>query len=183
MYDYTSHIEEDRDGSNAVAALRALAVQQHEAEMAVAMAELALQEAKENLRVISEQKLPEMMEELGIPYFETKDGLKIEVRETVHVYMGRSSEEKSAALDWLEDNGHGHIIKRTVEVPFAKGQDEDARRLAEDLISEGRRATFARKVEPMTLKAFVTERLESGEDIPLELFKVHRPKSSKVSLG
>lgn len=183
MYDYSSHIEEDRDSSNSLAALRSLAEQQREAELAVAVAEAVLAEAKENLRVISEQKLPELMEELGIPYFKTSDGLEIQIKETVHVSMGKTPQEKEAALDWLEENGHGHLIKRTVEVPFGKGQDAKAEELASELQREGLRASFARKVEPMTLKAFVTERLEAGEEVPLDKFKVHRPKTSRVTLG
>lgn len=181
-HDY-SEFKDEMTGDNALAALRAMAEEQHEAELAVGIAEAQLVEAKDRLRVISEQKLPELMEELGVPYFETSDGLKIEIKESTHVSMGKTPEEKNEALDWLEKNGHGHLIKRTVEVPFGKGMEKDASELVQELNRVGRRASYARKVEPMTLKAFVVERLKAGEEVPLELFHVHQPKSSKVTLA
>lgn len=170
-------------GENALASLRDLALQQHNAELEVAMAEAALTQARERLRLISEVKLPEMMDELGVPEFKTKDGLKISIKENIYTSMGRSDEEKAAALDWLESNGHGHLIKRTVEVPFSKGQDKDAIELEQSLRDQGRRAAFRRKVEPMTLKSFVVEKLEAGTEIPLDVFKVTRMRTSRVDLG
>ena len=180
-YDYSEY-EDAPSGDNAMAALRDLAMQQKEAEAEVARCEDALKDAKETLRAISEQKLPELMDELGIPTFATKDGLKISIRETVHASMGRSDAEKERGLDWLETHGHGAIIKRTVEVPFGRGQDQEANSLRDDLRSKGLRATFERRVESATLRAFVTEMLESGADIPLETFKVHRSRQSKVEV-
>lgn len=182
--DNYNYDEEDKieSGDNSLGAIRALAQEQKEAEAEVARCETALQKAKDNLRTISEQKLPELMDELGIPEFKTADGLKVTIKETIRASMGRSEDEKERALNWLDEHGHGALIKRTIEVPFARGKDEEARKLRDNLRGEGLRATFQRKVESSTLRSFVSEQLESGEDIPLDIFKVVRDRKSKVDI-
>ncbi len=96
--------------------------------------------------------------------------------------MGRSDEEKDQALNWLEANGHGALIKRTVEVPFGRGSDQKAIELKDSLREQGMKAVFERKVESATLRAFVSEKLEGGEEIPLDLFKVVRDRRAKVEV-
>lgn len=180
-YDYGADAQE-QTGDNAMAELRHLALQQKEAEAEVARLEEALVVAKESLRYISEVRLPELMDELGIPTFSTADGLKITIKETLRASMGRSDDEKDEALDWLEKNGHGALIKRTVEVPFPRGGDEEAIALREQLKQSGKRAVFARRVESATLRAFLKECLEGGVDIPLDLFRVVRDRRAKVDI-
>lgn len=182
-YDYSDHQDAASYGDNSLGALRSLAAQQVDLEYEIGRLEAQLVERREQLRMISEVRLPELMDELGVENFETSDGAKIEIKEIVHASMGRSLEEKTAALDWLESNGHGALIKRTVEVPFGRGQDGNALGLAAELQHKGINASFQRKVEPMTLKAFVVEELESGRNIPLDLFKVHRLRTSRVKFG
>jgi hypothetical protein len=174
--------EESGIGSNSLASLRELAIRQKELELEVERNREELRASEERLRVISEQTLPEMMDELGVPEFKTSDGLTIKIKETIRASMGKTEKEKNDALRWLEQNGHGAMIKRTVEVPFNKGQEDQARELEAKLQGEGLRSSFSKKVEPSTLRAFVIECLENGQDIPLDLFKVFRQRSSKVEL-
>lgn len=183
-YDYSEYDETaaPEAGDNSIGALRTLARAQKQAEARVAQLEEELSNAKEDLKQISEVKLPELMDELGIPTFQTKDGLKITIKETIRVSMGRSDEEKAAALDWLDAHGHGALIKRTVEVPFSRGKDSEAQNLATTLRSDGFRAVFERRVENPTLRSFVTEKLENGEEVPLDLFKVLRDRRAKVEI-
>lgn len=184
-FDYSEYDETVADpgaGDNSLSALRFWARAQKDAELEVARLTTELSVANERLREISEEKLPELMDELGIPSFSTTDGMKITVREVIRASLGRTDEEKARAIKWLEDNGHGAIVKRTVEIPFMRDQETQAMELRKDLKEKGYPVSFDRRVENSTLRAFVTECLEAGEDIPLDIIKVHRDRRTKVEL-
>ena len=185
MYDYGDDAVAAPSGDNSLGMLRSLAGEQRALEQDVARLERELVEAKERLRQVSEVRLPEAMEELGVPEFSTIDGLRIKIKEVVRASMGSGELEKSRALDWLEQNGHGKLIKRVLEVPFGSGQDQydRARGLQADLLDKGLHASFERKVESSTLRAFVTEMLAQGRDIPLDVFKVLRQRRAQIEIG
>lgn len=172
-------------GDNSLGILRSLATEQRDTEREIASLERDLVRAKDRLRDIAEVRLPEMMDALGVPEFSTSDGLKIKIKEVVRASMGSTEAEKGAALDWLEKNGHGRLIKRVLEVPFGAGaeQQDRARALQANLVERGLHATFERKVESSTLRAFIIEMLNDGRDIPLETFKVLRQRRAQVELG
>ena len=172
--------ESPRVGDNSLTVLISLAHAQKEKEEELAAAEKEVKRIKQELTHISEVQLPELMDELRMPEFKTEDGLKVSVSEIIRASMGRSEEEKNKALDWLEAHGHEKLIKRTVEVPFSRKQQDQALKLRDALINEGHYAVFSRKVEPSTLRSFVIEELRSGNNIPLELFKVQRSRRAKV---
>jgi hypothetical protein len=60
-----------------------------------------------------------------------------------------------------------------VSVRFGRGEDELCARLLNLLGEKGYPADQAEKIEPMTLKAFVREQLERGNEFPTELFGVY----------
>lgn len=184
-HDYGDDLEAPYSGDNSLGLLRSLAAEQRAEELEVGRLERELVEAKERLRIISEVRLPEAMDEVGVPEFSTVDGLKIKIKEVVRTSMGGNEVEKAQALDWLEKNGHGRLIKRVLEVPFGAGeaQQKRARSLQADLVDQGLSASFERKVEPSTLRAFVVEMLAEGRDIPLETFKVLRQRRAQIELG
>ncbi len=184
-HDYGEDVEVPHSGDNSLGLLRSLAAEQRAAEMEVARLERELVEAKEHLRDVSEVRLPEAMDEVGVPEFSTVDGLKIKIQEVVRTSMGSNEVEKARALDWLEENGHGKLIKRVLEVPFGAGksQYDRARSIQADLVDQGLHASFERKVEPSTLKAFIVEMLGEGREVPLETFKVLRQRRAKIELG
>ena len=47
---------------------------------------------------------------------------------------------------------------------------------------QNRAANLERKVEPMTLQAFIKEHLAAGKDIPLDIFGVYRQRIAKVEV-
>ena len=77
---------------------------------------------------------------------------------------------REAAFNWLRDNGLGDIIKNDITVSFGKNEDNkaaDYANLAQE--RQGYQPTQKLKVEPMTLKALVRERIENNKDMPMEL--------------
>ena len=167
--------------------LRALIAQMQLAEGKVASCEEELKAANERLRVLAQEDIPAFMKELEI------SSLVLETGETVtvgtEVYCGISKANKGACFDCLENAGHGDLIKAGLELIFGKDQLEEAVKLRDELIARGLEPSFDMSVHASTLKAFVKERLEAGEEFPMELFgamsvsntKIKPPKKSKAS--
>jgi hypothetical protein len=130
-----------------------------EAEAATESAEAALKEAKEKERILREETLPGMMQELGVQEMVLSDGNKIKVAQ--EVYASVPVHRKEEAWAWLEKNGYGGLIKTEVAIPFGKGDLEKAQELLDNLASEFgiTNGVLSRDVHAMTLKAFLKERL------------------------
>ena len=77
------------------------------------------------------------------------------------------------ALDWLRNNNHGDLIKNTVSIDYARGEDNAAEKMKQDLRTQGQSFTDKTGVHPQTLKAFVREQTESGKNLPLDLLGAH----------
>ena len=70
-----------------------------------AMLEKALKKVKENARKISEEIIPEKMNEMNLTSLSLKDGSKLEV--VPAIYASIPAKYKEEAFDWLRDHGHG----------------------------------------------------------------------------
>ena len=66
----------------------------------------------------------------------------------------------------------GDIIKNEISVSFGRNEDNKAADYAALAEERGFQPTQKLKVEPMTLKALVRERLEAGKEMPTEIFNV-----------
>ena len=81
--------------------------------------------------------------------------------------------KREEAFKWLRDNGLGDLIKNEVTVSFGRNEDNKAATYAVLAQGQGYQPVQKLKVEPMTLKALVRERIESGREIPSDLFNVY----------
>lgn len=161
--------------------LSAMAEEQLKAEKAVADAEEVLKKKTEILRDIAERQIPDMMNEVGMQEFKTKSGLVIKVKETLHASV--SGDKGQQGISWLDENGHGDLIKRCFVVEFKKDEEKWANKFASDLRKRKRAINVVEKkdVHNRTLVSFLTERLEEGENIPLEMFSAFFKRTAKVS--
>merc|ERR1712199_108000 len=91
-----------------------------------------------------------------------------------------SEANKEQAFNWLRDNGLGDIIKNEISVSFGRNEDNKAADYAELARGQGFQPTQKMKVEPMTLKALVRERIEAGKELPTELFGVYTENKTTV---
>jgi len=80
-----------------------------------------------------------------------------------------------------EMNGLGDLIKNEITVSFGRNEDNKAQQYAVLAQGQGFDPVQKLKVEPMTLKALVRERLESGQEIPSDLFNVFSGNRTKVT--
>lgn len=173
--DYLKYVQPTASGD--LAQLQELAEQQSRAEAKVAQIEAQLASAREELKDISERQMPELMDQIGLETFKTRSGLIINVKETIRASIPKANAARAFA--WLKANGHEAMIKRVVAVQFGKGEDERAEALRAALADDYEVDDKA-SVHPSTLAAFVREKLENGDEIPLELFGVHRQRISKI---
>jgi len=133
-------------------------------------AEKDLKQKKKNLEHISGEVIPTMMCEMGLSHLKLMDGSSVDVKP--HYSANITIANKEAAFNWLRQNGLGDIIKNEISVSFGRNEDNKAAGYADFARGQGFQPTQKLKVEPMTLKALVRERIEAGKELPTELFNV-----------
>jgi hypothetical protein len=130
-----------------------------------------VKDKKKDLDVISGEVIPTMMSEMGLSQLRLMDGSMIDVKPFYNATITQANKE--AAFNWLRQNGLGDIIKNEVVVSFGRGEDNKAAEYAELAKGQGLQPAQKLKVEPMTLKALVRERIEAGKEMPTEIFSVY----------
>ena len=129
-----------------------------------------LKKKKKDLDVISGEVIPTMMSEMGLSQLKLMDGSQIDVKPFYNATITVANRE--SAFNWLRQNGLGDIIKNEMVVSFGRGEDNKAAEYAELAKSQGLQPAQKLKVEPMTLKALVRQRIEAGEEMPTEIFSI-----------
>ena len=95
---------------------------------------------------------------------------------------GREDDVKrEAALQWLRTNGLGDIIKNNVFVTFGKGEDDKAKQLLDLAAENGYEPQQKSDVAWMTLTALFRERIESGLDMPSDVFSTWIKDKTKIT--
>ena len=133
--------------------------------------ESVVKERKAALNEMLEFRIPEALREINMVKFEMADGSLIEVKQFYAASI--PADRKGEAYEWLRQHGYDDIIKNTVSVQFGRGEDKQAEGLLDLVRKEGLIPDQAEKVEPMTLKAWVREMVEQGNEFPTELFGAH----------
>ena len=110
------------------------------------------------------------MAEMGLSHLKLMDGSSVDVKPNYSASITIAN--RDAAFQWLRDNNLGDIIKNEISVSFGRNEDLKAADYASLASERGYQPTQKLKVEPMTLKALVRERIEAGKELPTELFNV-----------
>lgn len=161
-----------------ITGIAALARRAKSLEKQISDEEDTLKGLKDQYRKLTEQTIPDALAELGMTSFRMEDGSSIDIKP---FYSASITEARRAeAFQWLRDNGFDDIIKNTVSVRFGRGEDELCNRLLGLLGQQGFPAEQAEKVEPSTLKAWVRERVERGDQFPMELFGAFIGKKASI---
>ena len=137
-----------------------------------------LKEKKKELERLSGEVIPTMLSEMGLSELRLQDGSSIKVSTSYRAHI--SVANKEAAFNWLRKNGLGDIIKNEISVSFGLNEDNKAADYAELAKGQGFQPTQKLKVEPMTLKALVRERIEAGKEMPTEIFGVFTENKTTI---
>jgi len=129
-----------------------------------------MKNTKKELDHISGEVIPTMMSEMGLSHLKLMDGSSVDVKPNYSATITVANREK--AFNWLRNNGLGDIIKNEILVSFGRNEDNKAADYAALAQERGYQPTQKLKVEPMTLKALVRERLEAGKEMPTEIFNI-----------
>ena len=127
-----------------------------------------LKDEKQALLKLTDEDLPSTMADLGLSKFSLDDGSTVEVKPTYGASI--LVKDRPAAYEWLRENGFDDIIKNVISCQFGRGEDDQASAFHAFASQQGYPADQNESIHSSTLKAFVKERIETGEDFPHTLF-------------
>jgi len=140
--------------------------------------EQALVEKKQEMAKVSEMDIPDLMDELGIDEFKLNNGVRVTVNP---FYTGKITSQE--AMEWLDENDYGDIIKGSVTIPYPKGFDQTKLQAVVAAAKQlGLNPDNREEVHHSTLKAWIKEMIEKGEQFPRELFNVYVGRRTKLSI-
>lgn len=141
---------------------------------------------QKELTEIVAKTLPSLLDSAGLIDFTLEDGSVIEIKDVVSGSLPSADKkpaEREAAIEWIKENGGDGIIKTYYNTEFGVGQERLAK-LFESIITKAK--FIAKKtvgVHPQTLCAFVREKLENGEEVPVDKLGVYTGRHAKIKLS
>lgn len=155
-----------------------------DAEVEVLNKQLAARQ--EVLHKLEFDEIPERMNELGMREFVLTDGSKIKLKPIYSCYMNDESPEaaqlKQRALAWLRANNLATIIKNMIKVALTSGDDKKAKQIRTFLDKHAVPYTADETVHNATLRALMKERIESGKEFPLDIFRGFHGKKAVIEI-
>ena len=188
-------LEDVAPASNELGAIADMAQRMFDLENEINQTEDLLKQKKQNLKMLAEQDLPDLMQELNIKNFTLSNGAKVEVKDVIQASVPsqgaidriKDEDEKEAmrilqqqCFDWLRDNGLGDLIKSNVEVQFGRNEDDKCNAFTEELREKKLYYKRAVGVHPASLNATLRERLSEGKDVPVEMFRVYMGRRANI---
>ena len=159
-------VEKLDQGDLTTVAGMARAIRDKEAE--VNELDQTLKNEKRALMKLTDEDLPTMLAEIGLTSMKLDDGSEVSIKPQYGANI--LVDNRPAAYEWLRENGYDDIIKNTVACTFGRGEDDKASAFKAFAEKEGFFAEQNTGIHHTTLRAFVKERVENGDDFPMELF-------------
>jgi len=151
-----------------------------ETQKKIATAEDELKKLKEVETNLSEQTIPNLMQQAGVELIKLEGGISVEVKPFYSARIPASRSEE--AFDWLRENGHGDLIKNQVAMEFGMKQDNEAKSIVEELKNKGLPVQQKQFVHPSSLRGFVREQIQDlGKDVPADLFGTYISNNTKIT--
>ena len=147
----------------------------------IAELEEQLKKKKEEADDIGSRVIPELLAEQGLSELKLQDGSKVSVRKEFRCTLPKDLDKRDAAYKWLRDQGLGDIIKNNVSVTFGKGEDDKAKQLLDLAVENGFQPSQKSDVAWNTLTALFQERVESGLDMPSDVFSTWIKDRTKIT--
>jgi len=188
-------LEDVAPASNELGAIADMAQRMFDLENEINKLDETLKQKKQDLKMLAEQDLPDLMQELNIKDFTLSNGAKVEVKDVISASVPsqgaidriKDEDEKEAmrdlqqqCFDWLRDNNLGNLIKSNVEVQFGRDEDEACNAFTEELRDRKLYYKRAVGVHPGSLNATLKERLSEGKDVPVEMFRVYMGRKANI---
>jgi len=151
-----------------------------ETQKQISTVEEELKKLKEVETTLSEQTIPNLMQQAGVELIKLEGGISVEVKPFYSARIPASRSEE--AFNWLRENGHGDLIKNQISLEFKMKQDNEAKSLVEELKQKGLPVMQKTSVHPSSLRSFVKEQIaDLGKDVPAELFGTYVSNKTKIT--
>jgi len=136
---------------------------------------------KEEIDEISSRIIPELLAEQGLSAIKLADGSNVSVKKEFRCTLPKDEVKREAAYKWLRDQGLGDIIKNNIFVTFGKGEDDKAKQLLNLAAENGFDPQQKSDAAWNTLTALFQERVESGLDMPSDIFNTWIKDKTKIT--
>lgn len=139
-----------------------------------------MKEARENLKKLTGELLPEAMREAGVREFKLSNGCEVLMNMDIKASITAANKEKAFA--WLREQNQGDLIRNEFKISFGAGEDEFSDGLVGYLHEVKQDFNQKEFVHHSTLPAFVRRELDEhdhGEDWE-KLFGVYRHTYTKI---
>mgnify|MGYP001595535252 CR=1 FL=1 len=153
-------------------------------QSALAVAQEATKRLNAEITKLETDLIPALMASAGgIEKFKLEDGREVALRD--ELYASITEANRPGAFAWLEEHGHGDVIKDELKIMLGRGDTAKAR--AESLIAKAEAegiTDYSRKrvVAPNTLQALLKEQLAEGVEVPKETFGVFQQRRAIIKL-
>ena len=147
----------------------------------IAALEEQLKAKKAEADDIGSRVIPELLAEQGLSEIKLADGSKVSVKKEYRCTLPKDEEKRAQCYKWLRDQGLGDIIKNNVFVTFGKGEDNKAQQLLDLAAENGFEPQQKSDVAWATLTALFKERIESGLDMPPDVFSTWIKDKTKIT--
>lgn len=151
-----------------------------DAQEEVEKAEAILKAKKEHLRLLQEETIPCVMQELGLDSVKLTTGQTLTVKQEVYCSIPKDDETRIQAFQYLIDHNAASLIKTYVSIEFGKDEWDKAMALKKKLQKDGLDPMIEQTVHPQTLKAYIKEVLANQEPIDLALFGARAVMTAKL---
>ena len=144
-------------------------------------AEQHLKDLKAKADDIGSRVIPELLAEQGLTSLKLADGSSVSVKKEYRCTLPKDDSKREQCYKWLRDNQLGDIIKNNIFVTFGKGEDNKAQQLLDLAVANGFDPQQKSDVSWNTLTALFRERIESGLDMPSEVFSTWIKDKTKIT--
>lgn len=140
--------------------------------------ERELAKYKKEFEQIATTELPEAMIDIGMSEFKLTNGVHLQV---IPIYNVRVTKDKLDKADtWLEENGHGGMIKRVFQIAVPNDVIEQIT-LEHKLARANIDYDVVKNVHWSTIQSWANEMREAGEMIPEEIFNIFRGNRTVIT--
>lgn len=151
--------------------LQSLITAKQAVESDIQVLENMLSKLQARLKTIDEVFIPDFFLQHGMTQIKLVDGSVVTIKKFYSVSI--PEENWPRAKQWLIDQGCDEIIKTEIKQNFGKGEREQVAEMEQLLKDNGWEFSTKEGVHSQTLKAFAKDRLESGAEIPQDIFNVY----------
>ena len=161
-----------------VKTISAKCVELQEKEKEIANIEEQLKKAKKDALFLSEETIPNLLQEAGVTSLDLANGTSVKITPFYGARISKDRQEE--AFKYLRDNNHADLIRNNVGVSFSAGDDAKAQQVLELLKEAGHRPVQKQEVNAMQLKQWAREQIEKGVTVPADLFNIYVANRTKL---